>query len=163
MVRNAVYSALAAILMSTGAFADTDDKIKEIEVQVDLTALLNPAAATRYANLAADLQGALAARLTDRFADDGMRISVDLSEFELSNSFQESLGLADTTLVGDVKITDETDNSNFEAYELTVNIEQARPFFPVGVDFATQTASSEDYYQAMIAAFADALVKRLDD
>lgn len=163
MARNIVIPALVAILMSTGVNAGSDSMVKEIEVQVDLTALENPAAAARYATIAADLQSALATRLTDRIAEEGMRISVDLSEFELSNSFQEALGLADSKLVGDVKITDEKDNSNFEAYELTVTVEQARSFFPEGIDFATQTASSEEYYQAMIAAFADGLVKRLDE
>ena len=161
MSRNILYPALFAFLLATGANAAMDGMIKEIEVQVDLTAVTNPAAAARYANLGADLQGALAARLVDRIAEDSMRVSVDLSEVELSNSFQEAVGLADAKLAGTVKISDLKDNTHFDTYELVVTIDQALPFFAEGVYTVALTASSDDYYKAMVAAFADAVVLRL--
>ncbi|MEY4872382.1 MAG: hypothetical protein RLZZ563_1712, partial [Pseudomonadota bacterium] len=44
-----------------------------------------------------------------------------------------------------------------------VTVEQAVPFFPADFDRATLTASSDVFYKAMIAAFADGVVKRLDE
>lgn len=163
MIRNILLSTVAALLVATTAQAKVDGMVKEIVVEVDLTALVNPAAATRYATIATDLQGALAARLVDRIADEGMRLSIDLSEVELSNSFQDAVGLADTKLVGNVKFSDENNNTNFEAYELTVSYDQAQAFFVEGVDYSKLGADTDEHYKAMIDAFADSVVRRMDE
>lgn len=154
---------LISISLGTGALAQDSDKIKEIKVEMDLTAIVNPAAALRLGTLATDLQGAIAARLVDRIGEEGRVVSVDISEAELSNSFTEVAGLADTMLVGVVHVTDENDNTNFNTYTLTVTIEQARAFFPADLDEATLTASSDAYYTSLISAFADAVAVRIDD
>ena len=154
---------LISISLGTGALAQDSDKIKEIKVEMDLTAIVNPAAALRLGTLATDLQGAIAARLVDRIGEEGRVVSVDISEAELSNSFTEAAGLADTMLVGVVHITDENDNTNFNTYTLTVTIEQARAFFPAELEEATLTASSDAYYTSLISAFADAVALRIDD
>jgi hypothetical protein len=146
-------------LMATAAFAGPQDKVKEIEVLIDLPAITNPAAALRYSTVAADLQSAIAARLVDRISpDEGVKIGIDISEVELSNSFTEAVGSADTKLVANVNITDEKDNSNFRSYELTVNVDQAKALLPATDDLTQLSASSDDFYQAMIAAFADGTV-----
>lgn len=151
-------------LFATTAYAGPDDKVKEIEVLIDLPAITNPAAALRYATISDDLKAALAARLVDRISEEeGVKIGIDISEVELSSSFTEAVGSADTRLVGNVNITDEKDNSNFKSYELTVNVDQARVFFPETIDFTKLTASSDEYHQAMIAAFADAVVIRFTE
>ncbi|MDZ4094203.1 MAG: hypothetical protein U1D35_04755, partial [Paracoccaceae bacterium] len=149
--------------LATGAFAGPDGKVKEIDVQIDLAALTNPAAAARYATIADDLKTALLVRLTDRLGEEGMRVAIDLSEVELTNSFQEKLGLADNRLVGDVKISDMNDNTHFKAYELTVTMDQAKTYFPVGLDVTVLTISSDEYYTAMIEAFADSVVGHLNE
>ncbi len=151
------------LMVAGAAFAAPDDKVKSVEVEMDITALTNAAAAVRFANTAADLQGAILARVVDRTGEEGMDIKIDLSEVELSNSFTDAVGAADTRLVGSVRVTDDTDNSNFNSYELTVTIEQAAPFFPQEFDQASLTASSDEFYQALIAAFADGVVTRLDE
>lgn len=154
---------LMSIFLATGAVAQNSDTIKEITVEMDLTAIVNPAAAKRLGTLATDLQGAIAARLVDRIGEEGRKLSVDISEAELSNSFTEAAGLADTMLVGVVKVTDENDNTNFNTYTLTVSIEQARAFFPADLDEATLTASSDAYYTSLISAFAEAVAVRIDE
>ena len=154
---------LIALLLATTAHAAPDDKVKEIVVELDLTAVTNPAAARRYATIATDLQGAIAARLVDRIDEKGAKILVDLSEVELSNTFTEATGAADTRLVGTVNIYADAAVDMPMAYELTVDVNQAVPFFPVEIDRATLTASSDEFYKAMIAAFAEGVVKRLDE
>lgn len=150
----------AAVLMATAAFAAAD-KVKEIDVSLDIDAVTNPAAAARYANTADDLKNAIAARLVGRTdADEGVTIDINLSEVELSNTFSELVGSADTKLVGDVKVTNGPSLKN--EYQLTVDVNQARVFFPENVDMSNMSASSDEYYTSMITAFADAVVVRLD-
>jgi|GEM_PF-880344 len=153
---------LTASALTVPVFAADPAMVKEIEVSIDLPAISNPAAALRYTHIADDLKAAIAARLVDRLGEDGMKISVDLSEVELSSSFTDAIGAADTRLVGAVKISDEKDNSHFKTYELTLDVNQAKPFFPATVDLSKLSANSDDFYNAMIAAFADNVVKSLD-
>ncbi len=155
-----VLSAAAVLLMSTAAFA-AGDKVKEIDVTLKIDAVTNPAAALRYANTADDLKNAIAARLIDRTdPDEGVTIDINLSDVELSNSFTEIVGSADTRLVGDVKVTEGPSLKN--EYQLTVDVNQAKVFFPEGVDMTKLSASSDEFYTSMITAFADAVVVRLD-
>ena len=154
---------LVGLVLAGAAFAGLDDKVKSVKVEMDITALTNAAAAVRFAKTADDLQGAILARLVDRTAETGMDISIDLSEVELSNSYTDAVGAADTRLVGVVNVADMQDNTNFNTYELTVNVEQAASFFPPDFDRTTLTASSDVFYKAMIDAFADGVVTRLDE
>ena len=154
---------LLSLLLATTAGAEQSEKIKTITVEMDLAAIVNPEAAKRYGTLATDLQGAIAARLVDRIADEGRVLSVDISEAELSNAFTEAMGLADTKLVGEVHIDDENDKGNFNTYTLTVTVDNARAFFPAGIDEATLTVSSDDFYSSLISAFADEVAKRIDE
>lgn len=155
-------TALLGFFVATAAIAAPDTMVKTVEVNIELTAMENKAAAARFATMQDDLQNALTARLANRFADEGVKISVDISAAELSNSYTEQMGLADTRLVGNVVITDETNNTNFDAYILTVDINSARSYLPEGVDVATLPKDSSDYYNAMIAAFAHHVVLMLD-
>lgn len=153
--------ALIGLFLATTAFAASDDKkVKDIDVSMDLTAVTNPAAALRFANTADDLKNAIAARVTDRTDEDGVTINIDLSEVELSNSYTDMVGAADTRLVGNVKVTNGAKYLN--EYELSVDVNQAKLFFPATVDMTTLTASSDDFYASMIAAFADGVVRRLE-
>jgi hypothetical protein len=157
------YPILLSFLLSTGALAQEGGMIKEISVKMDLAAIVNPEAAKRYGNLASDLQGAIAALLADRIGEEGREVKVDISEAELSNAFTGPAGLEESKLVGMVYITDENDNSNFNIYELTVTVEQARLFFPPETDETTLTASSEAYYASLVSAFARAVADRIDN
>ena len=152
-----------SLLLSTAAFAQESDRIKEITVEMDLTAIVNPEAAKRFGTLATDLQGAIAARLADRIGEEGRKLSVDISEAELSNAFTGPMGIAESKLVGLVHVTDENDATHFNTYTLTVTIDQARAFFPPETDEATLTASSDAYYVSLISAFAEAVAVRIDD
>ncbi len=160
MTRLFLSTALASLFIATASFAATD-MVSAVDVTIDLPAVTNKAAAARYSNISGDLKNAIMALLVDRLADDGMKVGVDISEVELSNSFTETVGSADTRLEGIVSITDVKDNSNFKSYTLTVDVNQAKTFFPATMDMATLTASSDEYYQAMIQAFAKAIVDRL--
>lgn len=158
MFRISAIGGLAALTFATGAVAAT---VKTVDVAVELDAIENPQAAAYWTSIADDLENAIVARITDKIADDGVDVNIDLEEVSLSNGFQESLGLADTRLVGDVVMTHATDNSRFGAYELTIDVNTARPLIPADVDVVTLPADTRVYYDAMIQAFAQGVVDRL--
>ncbi|TKD15390.1 hypothetical protein FBT96_17375 [Rhodobacter capsulatus] len=161
-VRLLTVATLIGVALSTAALASDDRKVSAIDVQIDLAALSNAAAARHYATIEADLENALTSRLVDRTDKDGLKITVDLSEFELSNSWKEAMNLADTRLVGTVSFTDAKNNSNFDNWQQTVDVNATARFLPEGTELAKLKPDSDVYYKAMIASFADAVVQRLD-
>ena len=151
-------TALAGVL-ATSAFAGVE-QVAKIDVTTDLTAISNEQAANFWANLEADLENAISARVTDRLADDGAEILVDIREVELANAFERELNLADAVLVGQVNIKDDTDNQNYDAYELSVSLENARIIVPEGAVLVLSTDTT-GAYNRLVETFADSVVSRL--
>ncbi|NJM82529.1 MAG: hypothetical protein HC844_08535 [Tabrizicola sp.] len=152
--------ALASVL-ATSAFGAVD-RISSIDVTADLTAISNEKAAAYWGNLETDLEAAIAARVTDRLADDGAEIKIDIREIELANALERGLDLADAVLVGMVHVVDDTDNSNYNSYELSVSLGSTALVFPEGETVVVNIADTPDAYSRLIEVFADGVVKRLD-
>lgn len=161
MIRNTFAGLFLASALVVPALAQDTPTVKSIDVTLDMAAVQNAQAAAYWGTLEADLEGAILARVQPQIADDGVDISIDISEVELSNGFQEVVGIADTRLIGSVKMTHLTDNSRFDAYELTVDVNAAMPLLPEGFVMATATVDTKEYYDAMITAFANGVVNRL--
>lgn len=175
MLNSRSYAAGAATcalvsLLSVPALAGVD-KVAKIDVQVDLTAVQNEEAASYWANLEADLENALAARLVDRLVTeeakpdengkiDGAQITVDIREIELANALQRELNLGDAVLVGQVTVRDDTDNSNSDGYELTTSLENAKVVVPEGKMLVLSTDTTEAYTR-LVDVFAENVVSRL--
>lgn len=168
--RTAATAAIVALMSSTPLLAGVE-KVAKIDATVDLAAINNPQAATYWANLEADLENAIAARLTDRLVTeeakpdedgkiDGARISVDVREVELANALQRELNLGDAVLVGQVTVADDTDNSVADGYELTVSLENAKVVVPEGKTLVLSTDTKEAYTR-LVDAFAEGVVSRL--
>lgn len=147
------------------------DKVAKIDATVDVSAITNAEAATFWANLEADLENAIAARVTERLvteeakpdetgAIDGAQIIVDIREVELATAFERELNLGDAVLVGQVTIVDDTDNTNSDGYELTVSLENAKVVVPEG-SFLVLSNDSSGAYTRLVEAFADGIVSRL--
>ncbi|GHE96074.1 hypothetical protein GCM10016455_15520 [Aliiroseovarius zhejiangensis] len=153
---------LAASMLTAPAFADDMTMVKEVDVDVELEDLANANAAAHWTMIEDDLENAIVERLVGRTDDEGVRISIDIDEIELANTLQNAAGVADSSLSGRVKILSPNDNSKFETYDLSVAFDQAILFLPEGFDVTALTTDSKEYYDGMIAAFADHVVKRLD-
>jgi len=155
----ALTTALSLALMAPAAMAADLTPVESVKVESDVTAIANERAASYWGKLADDLQAAILARVQDRIADKGSRISVDVNEVSLANSFESVIGTEDSVLVGNVNISSD-DNSKFDSYELAVTINAALPLIPEGarlVDFR----DSPEHYSAMVNTFADEVVERL--
>lgn len=164
MIRILSSTALALSLLAAPVMA-ADAKIKGVEVSADVGAIQNTQAAQYFGNLKADLESAIAARVADRAttsqSEEGVVISVDINEVELSNTFQNVANLADTKMEGNVNVYDKN-NHALQSFTLAINVKQASAFFPAGTDLAAMTLDTPVYYQAMVNAYADSVVKHLD-
>ncbi len=162
MLSKFIATTLTATLLMTAApvFAALS-MVKEVDVTADLTAITNVKAAAYWTTVADDLENAIVARLVDRIADDGAKITVDIDELSLASSFESAANIADSKLVGAVSVTHTNDNTVFDNYALAVGIADAGPFFPEGTDITKITGNSKEHYDAMIAAFATRVVADL--
>lgn len=161
----------AAVLFAQPVLAQT--MVKEVEVETDLSAVKNERAAAFWANLSADLENAIVARITDRVnPDDGLVVNVDISELDLASTFETAMNIEDSSLAGTVEIFSDpapgsTSSENaqpptptsVQRYDLTVRFD--RTYLPAGTDILLVTNDSPEYYQAMINVFADRVVEKL--
>lgn len=161
MIRITLAATAVATLFAGASIADEDTRVRDVDVKADISAISNPAAAAYWTNVADDVENAVVARITDRTADDGVKVSIDISEVELANAFENITNVAETKMVGKVNVSSETDNTEFNSYELTVSVDEALPFFPPGTTVVMISRDTPEYYKAMVEAFADAVVKRL--
>jgi hypothetical protein len=93
--------------------------------------------------------------------EDGARVLVDIEEVALASAFERSLNLEDAVLAGLVRVTDNTDNANFEAYELSVGLEGVSGVIVDGQLIASPFDVPETY-QRLIDLFAEQVVAQLN-
>lgn len=162
MFKNAMLAMSFAALAGTSAYAAVE-AVSKVTVTADLTAIQNERAAAYWANVTADLENAIVARLIDRIAPEGATVSVDLREVELASSFERALDLSDAVLVGQVNVSDLNNNTNYNAYELSVTLGAARTISADGTEVIFDNLDTPEAYQSLISVFADSVVERLND
>lgn len=161
MFRTSMATLVLAALLGTTALAAVE-KVASVTVTADLTAIKNEKAAAYWSTVTTDLQDAIVARLVDKIADEGADITVDLREVELGSSFERAIGASDAVLVGQVNVSDKNDNTNFNGYELTVSLGTAPVVSADGQSLTYDSLDTPEAYQALIGAFADGVVQRLE-
>lgn len=163
MIHKAFLPALLAAALATGAFAaDGPLMIKDIQVTADLSAFKNTAAAAQWANLADDLETAIAEDVIGRTSDDGATIFVDITEIEVASMLQTIISSAKTELVGDIKVGTGDKHDEFGEYNLTVSIDGSALTFPKDTNLTEMAANSKPFYDMVVQTFSEAVVKRLD-
>jgi hypothetical protein len=91
-----------------------------------------------------------------------VKITIDISEIELSTGFTEAFNLADTRLAGTVQVIGTADNPDSTRYDLVVDVDAAKAYFPEGTVLADLSADSSVYYDTLVTAFADTVLQNLD-
>lgn len=164
MFRKSLAVSTAALVLAIPALAAVDE-IARIDVSADLSTVRNEKAAVYWGTLEADLEAAIAARVADRIAaedsEEGAEILVDIREVELANAFERGLNLGDSVLVGQINIKDDTDNSNYDAYELSVSLETAHVVLGEGQTLILGAETTPETYRKLVDTFAEAVVTRL--
>ncbi|MGK7754640.1 MULTISPECIES: hypothetical protein [unclassified Roseovarius] len=156
-------TALAAVLSLPLAATADETAVSDISVEADLSSIQNATAAGVWANLPADLESTLAVQLADQIAadgEDGAQIMIDITSVELASSFESVADLADSRISGDVVIERPGDEYD-QAYSLTVSAEQAAVLLPAGADIMLLAPGSMEFYNAMVGAFANNIVEKM--
>ncbi|MBZ4023895.1 hypothetical protein CKO11_15690 [Rhodobacter sp. TJ_12] len=162
MFRKTLIATTTALLLTSPALAAT--QVHEIEVETDLTAIANDKAAAYWGGVAQDVQEAIAERLAEneQLAPSGATVSVDIDALALANTFEKLTDEEQAVLVGQVNVTSPTDNSDFDSYTVLVNTSAAHAFDPEGKLKKGAYFDSPAYYVAMVNAFANQVVARLN-
>ncbi len=161
MLRNFLAAALTTTILATAPAAFAETTVKEVVVEADLSAVDNAKAGAHWATLTDDLQNAIVSRIAPLVAEEGAKVTVEIDTVELASSFESSLGVAESKLSGQVRVTSDVAMPNLGNYDLIVSFDQAGPFFLPGTDMTKITTDSKEYYDAMIAAFADYVAAQL--
>lgn len=168
MIRKTMIATTTALMLASTALAGPalakDTPVHEIAVSTDVTAIANPKAAVYWAKIAQDLQTAIAARLAadDQLAPNGARVDVDIDEIALANTFEKVTGDDEAVLVGKVQVSTGEDHMPLDNYTVTVNTKAAYAFDKDGKLKKGAYFDSPAYYVAMVNAFANEVVARLD-
>lgn len=160
-MKHSVIATVAALVLASPSLAETST-VKEVDVTFELQAIESAAAAGFWADLEGDLESAVIARLADRLDKSGAEISIDINEFDMSNSFQSALG-AESSLAAEISIRDEDDPTVNTYYDLIVKLQDAGrlKYGEKGVEI--QALSENEAYGLMIDAFADNVVAKLQE
>ncbi len=164
MLRTTLIATVSAIGLAAGAQA-AQTPVEKITVDTDLSAIQNETAAGYFTNLSTDLEAAIAERIEPaRLVSEetgGSKITVDIDELELSNTWANLHDLSESKLTGIVKISSDVDHSKYDTYTLSVAYPDVIAVLPAGTDVSALTMDSAVYYQSMIDAFADRVVENL--
>ena len=86
MFKTLIASALTATLLATAAPVYAITTVKDVVVSADAAAIKDAKAAMYWSNLSGDLKDAILSRVSDRIADDGVKITVEIDSAELANT-----------------------------------------------------------------------------
>jgi hypothetical protein len=159
MVRTMLMTAASALALAFASPALAETKVKDVDVQMDLSAIQNEKAAAYWTTAADDLKAAIAARVAERTADDGATIQVDIDELSVANWFETAFNMDQSELKGHVLLMD--NGTHLGSYDVSVKFADAILLMPEGTDVAVIAPDNKDYYQAMVNKFADAVVAQL--
>lgn len=160
MKKSIINTLTASAIALTAGMASGATEVQEIDVSIDLDAIENVKAASVWTEISSDLATAIAERLVNQLSDDGAKVLIDLDEVSLANNFEQTYGIEEAKLVGDV-VLKVPGIANDERYTLTVTTDQVRAFYPDGTEASTVTVDSEVFYEAMIKSFADNVASHL--
>ena len=160
MFRNSFTAAAIAALIAIPGYAAID-KVSEVTVSADIGALQNATAAAYWATLPEDLQAAIQAELVGRTDAGGSRVSVDISEVELSSSFERAIGAADGVLVGSVSVDDPNNNQKYDDYHIIVTLGSAPMVSADGTQVVFSSLDEPLAYETLIKKFAEGVLLML--
>lgn len=150
----------SVMVLAAGAALASDTRVKDVDVEFDLTAVENAEAAQFWADLEKDLETAIITLVADRLAETGSEISIDIDEFSMSNSFEAALG-SDSVLAGGVAIRNEADSTKNGFFDFKVTVAEAGRLENDGTRVSLLSVPVDEAYTALVNAYAAGVVERM--
>lgn len=159
MVRTMMMTAASALALLIATPALSETKVKDVSVEMDLSAIKNEKAAAYWTTAAEDLEAAIVARVADRTGDDGATVQVDIDELSVADWFETAFNIDQSALTGHVLLMQ--GGTHLGSYDISVKFADAVLLMPEGSDVTMIAPDNRDYYAAMVNTFADAVVAQL--
>ena len=154
----------AAIFMSSAAIA-TPIGVATVAVEADLAAIENQTALQKWPNIADDLKAAIGDEVFPVTNPDGLDVKVRLVSLSLDGSYQLGDDGRFNTMEGVVvvKRPNEPELAEGMPIKLMATSDTQVVVPVVGADVIVIPASSEDFYNAMISAFASRVGEKVTE
>lgn len=154
-------TAIVALFASSSIAPALDAPVGDVAVRAELGGAADSNILAYYPNIESDIESAIVQRLAGQLADDGYSVIVRLREIGLSGS-KAGTGIKEFNRISGFVSVYDTERSPHDSVKLTVNAETGSAELPpntVGVSWP----DGEDFYAAMISAFADEAVRLIDE
>lgn len=150
-----------ATAISLASFASAQDvTFGAIDVTVELSDVENANALDYWPTIEADMEKVMTERVSAFYAPDGVDIDVSVTEVSLSGSQLLSNGGEFNTLQGWVYVRDENNGNLLDSFHINLRAETGQVGWQDG---AIKLPEMQAFYDALLEAFADKTVARVND
>ena len=159
---NSTLAALGlGLMVATPALAVEDRGVGSLRVDAPADAALGAAAANRVTIVDEDVKQAITTRIEDRLAAAGIKVEVELDRIEVASAYDAMQGRDVSVIAGQVQLRDVFEVPQHKSFAVTA---EARQVNMPSTDPAETVlpASSEQFYDAMVEAFAEGVTSTLD-
>tara|TARA_R110002049_G_scaffold10127_1_gene50094 strand:- start:50091 stop:50618 length:528 start_codon:yes stop_codon:yes gene_type:complete len=157
----ALAASVSMIALSGAAIADTDIKISNVNVEASMSAATDSNAMEFYPEIATDIQTAVASMVP--LSDDGAdpEIRIDIRKISMDGTTMLPDHKKFNELEGVVNITNPTGANAGLSFPINIAAYSGEKIVPEG--YIAVLPSDEDFYAAMVAAFASSVVEGLSN
>lgn len=162
---NTLNPTLAALTLGLAvalpAHAAEDRGVGSLRVDVQPDAAQGAAAANRVTVVDNDTKQAITTRIEDRLAAAGIKVEVELDRIEVAGAYDAMLGRDVSVIAGQVQLRDVLGVPQHKSFAVTAQARQINAH-TTDPNVTVLPASSEQFYDAMVEAFAIGVTQTID-
>ena len=91
-----------------------------------------------------------------------MIVAIDIDEIALASFFEAEAGADDARLTGDVGLINRGTEETERLFTVSASANQAASYLPAGTDVVTISPTSEEFYAAVVRAFARGVAQTIN-
>ncbi len=148
---HALLAGAALFLGACAAQAPDPITVSEVNVTADLSAVGSRSAVGYWQRLDTDLEAAIVGEFVGRIDPAGRIVNVDIDELSVADFMARGLAAEDARLAGQVEVVGPDGTSR---YNVTALSRDVVTYLPPGINVTTVPATSAEFYQAVVRAFA---------
>ena len=150
------------LALSAPAFAADDRGVGNLRVEAEPESAQGAAAINRIAIVDEDIENAISRRIEERLAAAGINVSVDLERIEVATGYDALIGNDASVIAGRVDLRDVQEVPVHKSFDVTATAAQVNSP-AIDPDTTVLPASSSQFYDAMVEAFALGVTQTIDE